>query len=34
MNDATQSFDSNGFKDVYARFGQEIGEHFVGGFVY
>ena len=34
MNDATQSFDSNGFKDVYARIGQEIGEHFVGGFVY
>ena len=34
MNDATQSFDSNGFKDVYARVGQEIGEHFVGGFVY
>jgi len=34
LNDATQTFDSNGFKDVYARVGQEIGEHFVGGFVY
>ena len=33
-NEATQSFDSNNFKDVYARVGQEIGEHFVGGFVY
>lgn len=33
-NDATQTFDSNNFKDVYARVGQELGEHFVGGFVY
>jgi hypothetical protein len=33
-NEATDSFDSNSFKDVYARVGQEIGEHFVGGFVY
>jgi hypothetical protein len=33
-NEATQSFDSNSFKDVYARVGQEVGEHVVGGFVY
>lgn len=33
-NESTQSFDSNSFKDVYARVGQEIGEHFFGGFVY
>ena len=34
LNDTTQSFDSNSFKDVYARIGQEIGEHFVGAFLY
>ena len=34
VNEATESVDSNSFKDVYARVGQEIGEHFVGGFVY
>ena len=33
-NDQTGSFDNNNFKDVYARVGQEIGEHFVGGYVY
>jgi hypothetical protein len=34
LNDTTQSFDNNSFKDVYARLTQEIGESFVGGFVY
>jgi hypothetical protein len=34
MNDATGTVDSNSFKDVYARVGQEIGEHLFGGFVY
>ena len=33
-NEQTGSFDNNNFKDVYARVGQEIGEHFVGGYVY
>ena len=33
-NEETDSFDSNNFKDVYARVGQEMGEHFLGGFVY
>ena len=33
-NEETGSFDSNSFKDVYARVGQEIGEHVVGAFVY
>jgi hypothetical protein len=34
MNDATQAFDSNNFKDVYVRVAQEYGEHVVGGFAY
>jgi len=34
LNDTTQSFDNNNFKDVYARVTQELGESFVGGFVY
>jgi hypothetical protein len=34
VNDATGTVDSNSFKDVYARVGQEIGEHLFGGFVY
>ena len=34
QNETTHTFDSNSFKDVYARVTQEIGEHFVGGFVY
>ena len=33
-NDATQSFDNNSFKDVFARVTQEIGESSVGGYVY
>jgi hypothetical protein len=33
-NDTTQSFDSNTFKDGYARICQEIGESYFGGFVY
>lgn len=33
-NEETDSFDSNNFKDVYARVGQELGEHVLGGFVY
>jgi len=34
QSEVTDSFDSNSFKDLYARLGQEIGEHFVGGYVY
>lgn len=34
VNEATETFDSNSFKDVYARVGQEMGEHFIGGYVY
>lgn len=34
MNEATETFDNNGLKDVYARLTQEIGEHYVGGFAY
>jgi hypothetical protein len=34
QDDATQSFDNNSFKDVFARVTQEIGESFVGGYVY
>jgi hypothetical protein len=33
-SDTTGTVDSNSFKDVYARVGQEIGEHVFGGFVY
>ena len=31
---ATETFDNNSFKDVYVRLGQEISEHFIGGFAY
>lgn len=34
VNEATETFDNNSFKDVYARVGQELGEHLVGGYVY
>jgi hypothetical protein len=34
VNETTGAVDSNSFKDVYARVGQEIGEHLFGGFVY
>ena len=34
VNEATETFDNNTFKDVYARVGQELGESLVGGFVY
>ena len=34
VNEETETFDNNSFKDVYARVGQEIGEHLVGGYVY
>jgi len=34
VNEATETFDNNTFKDVYARVTQEIGEHYFGGFVY
>lgn len=34
VNEKTETFDNNSFKDVYARVGQEIGEHLVGGYVY
>jgi len=34
VNEATETFDNNGFKDVYGRVTQEIGEHYVGGFAY
>lgn len=34
VDEATETFDNNSFKDVYARVGQELGEHFVGGFAY
>lgn len=34
VDEATETFDNNSFKDVYARVGQELGEHFVGGYVY
>lgn len=34
LDDTTQSFDNNSFKDVFARVTQEIGESFVGGYVY
>lgn len=34
VNEATETFDNNSFKDVYARVGQEIGEHFIGGYAY
>lgn len=33
-NEATESFDSNSFKDVYVRIAQELGEHVVGGYAY
>lgn len=34
VNEATETFDNNSFKDVYARVGQELGEHFIGAYVY
>ncbi len=34
VNETTETFDNNSFKDVYARIGQELGEHFLGGYVY
>ena len=34
VNEDTETFDNNSFKDVYARVGQEIGEHFIGGYAY
>ena len=34
VNEATETFDNNSFKDVYGRVAQEIGEHLVGGYVY
>lgn len=34
LDETTAAFDSNTFKDVFARVTQEIGESFVGGYVY
>ena len=34
VNEATETFDNNSFKDVYARVGQELGENLVGGYIY
>lgn len=34
LNDQTGKNDNNTFKDVYLRVTQEIGEHYVGGYVY
>ncbi len=34
VDEATESFDNNSFKDVYGRVTQEMGEHYVGGFAY
>ena len=34
VNEETETFDSNSFKDVYGRVTQEIGESYVGGFAY
>lgn len=34
LNDQTGKNDNNSFKDLYLRVTQEIGEHYVGGFVY
>ena len=34
VNEETETFDNNSFKDLYARVGQELGEHFLGGYVY
>lgn len=34
VNEATETFDNNSFKDVYGRITQELGEHYVGGFAY
>lgn len=34
VNEETETFDSNSFKDVYGRVTQEIGESYIGGFAY
>ena len=34
VNEETETFDNNSFKDVYGRVAQEFGEHVVGGYVY
>lgn len=34
INEATESNDNNSFKDFYGRIGQEVGEHFFGGYAY
>ena len=34
VNEATETFDNNSFKDVYGRVTQEMEEHYVGGFAY
>lgn len=34
VNEATETFDNNSFKDFYGRVTQELGEHYVGGFAY
>lgn len=34
VNEATETFDNNSFKDFYGRVTREMGEHYVGGFAY
>jgi hypothetical protein len=34
VDESTDTFDNNSFKDVYARVAQELGEHVIGGAVY